>query len=139
MRIGAVASAANVSEQTLRYYERAGLLEPPKRSPNGYRDYGDDAVVLVRFIKRAQELGFSLDEARNLARLRGARSTSCQQVQQLAAEKIAEIERRIADLDSLRTELRGLVSTCHENPAPACPMLDALDADAAAHPAAPAR
>jgi Cu(I)-responsive transcriptional regulator len=127
MRIGAVAAAANVNEQTLRYYERAGLLPPPKRSANGYRDYPDDTVTLVRFIKRAQELGFSLEEARTLAGLRGDPASSCLQVRQLAANKLADIERRVADLSAMANELRALVTTCRESAAPACPILEALD------------
>ena len=135
MRIGAVAAAANVNEQTLRYYERAGLLPPPKRSANGYRDYPDEAVALVRFIKRAQELGFSLEEARTLSALRGDPTNSCRQVRQLAANKVADIERRIADLSAMSAELRALVSTCGSDDAPACPILEALDTRAVVAPA----
>lgn len=132
MRIGAVAAAANVNEQTLRYYERAGLLEPPTRSANGYRDYPDDTVTLVRFTKRAQELGFSLDEARTLSRLRSDPSKSCLKVRQLAADKVADIERRIADLSAMHADLSALVATCREQTVPACPILDALESAASA-------
>ena len=127
MRIGAVASAANVNEQTLRYYEREGLLPPPKRSANGYRDYPDDTVPLVRFIKRAQELGFSLEEARTLSFLRADPASSCLRVRELAVNKVADIERRIADLTAMGAQLRALVTTCRQNAAPACPILDAID------------
>jgi DNA-binding transcriptional MerR regulator len=126
MRIGAVAAAANVTEQTLRYYERAGLLQSPTRSPNGYRDYPAETVALVRFIKRAQELGFSLDEARSLASLRSAPGRNRLKARQLAADKLADIERRIADLRAIGEALRRLVTSCCESDAPACPILTAL-------------
>lgn len=128
MRIGAVAAAASVNEQTIRYYERAGLLQSPTRSPNGYRDYPEDTVALVRFIKRAQELGFSLEEASSLAGLRAAPSRNRLRARKLAAHKLAEIERKIADLSAIGDALRRLVTSCCETDALACPILVALGA-----------
>jgi MerR family transcriptional regulator, mercuric resistance operon regulatory protein len=129
MRIGAVAAAANVNEQTLRYYERAGLLQRPTRSPNGYRNYPEETVALVRFIKRAQEIGFSLDEARSLASLRIAPGRNRLEVRQLAADKLADIERKISDLTAIGDVLRQLVTSCCATDAPVCPILDALSTD----------
>ena len=127
MRIGAVAAAANVNEQTLRYYERSGLLQRPMRSPNGYRDYPEETVALVRFIKRAQELGFSLEEARDLASLRDAPGRNRLRARKLAADKLTDIERKIADLSAVGHALRELVTSCCETDAPACPILAALN------------
>ena len=126
MRIGAAAAAANVNEQTLRFYERAGLLQRPTRSPNGYRDYPEETVALVRFIKRAQELGFSLEEARSLSSLRSAPGRNRLQVRKLAEHKLADIDQKIADLTAIRAALRELVTSCCETDPPACPISDAL-------------
>jgi MerR family transcriptional regulator, mercuric resistance operon regulatory protein len=131
MRIGAVAAAANVNGQTLRFYERAGLLDRPRRSPNGYRDYPEDTVALVRFIKRAQDLGFSLQEAGSLSALRAAPGRRCRDARQLAASKLTDIDRRIADLSAIRAILRSLIRSCDDSGRlPACPILSALDATA---------
>jgi DNA-binding transcriptional MerR regulator len=127
MRIGAAAAAASVNEQTLRYYERAGLLQKPARLRNGYRDYSQETVALIRFIKRAQELGFSLQEAKALSDLRTAPDANRLRARTLAAEKLADIDRKIADLTAIRAVLRDLVASCCESDAPACPILDALN------------
>ena len=130
MRIGDVAAQANVNEQTLRYYERSGLLQPPGRTPNGYRDYPAHTVALVRFIKRAQELGFSLEDARALTELRSAPARNRLMVRAMADTKLHEVERKIADLSALRRALQQLVQSCCENDAPRCPILEALNGSA---------
>jgi len=101
-----------VNPQTLRYYERRGLLARPVRSAGGYRVYPPDAVRRVRFIKRAQELGFTLVEVQTLLELAGGGPDSCDQVRTLASEKIADLRRKIADLQILEAGLTRLVSTC---------------------------
>jgi MerR family mercuric resistance operon transcriptional regulator len=127
MRIGAVAAAANVNEQTLRFYERQGLLDAPARAANGYREYPPETVALVRFIKRAQELGFSLDDARLLSQLRSAPAQNRVRVRALADSKLREIDRKIADLQSLRRTLRNLVADCCASDPQHCVILEALD------------
>lgn len=130
MRIGAVAAAAEVNEQTLRFYEREGLVQPPRRLENGYRDYPDETVALVRFIKRAQELGFSLEDARVLTTLRRAPAHNRLRARELAAAKLLEVEQKLADLNALHTALRDLIETCCDSDSTRCPILEALDGSA---------
>src|SRR5438445_2537053 len=111
MRIGEVAAAAGVNIETLRYYERRGLLAEPDRSGVGYRSYPADAVEAVRFIKRAQRLGFSLAEIAELRALTTEPDT-CAAASSLAAAKIAELDGRIAELATIRASLEALVSIC---------------------------
>lgn len=127
MRIGAVATATQVNEHTLRYYEKEGLIQPPARSANGYREYPDDTVAVVRFIKRAQELGFSLDDAKALLSLRTAPGQNRLKVRELAITKVRDVEQRLADLSAIRSALLQLVNTCCQNEEPRCPILEALD------------
>lgn len=126
-----------MNAQTLRYYERRGLLAEPVRSPAGYRSYPPDAVRRVRFVKRAQELGFTLAEVRTLLHLAQGGPEGCDAVRELAAEKIADVGRRIADLENLKAGLTRLVATC-ERPRPDrdCPILLTVDAPAAGTPTA---
>jgi Hg(II)-responsive transcriptional regulator len=128
VRTSEVAAAAQVNAQTLRYYERRGLLADPVRSAAGYRAYPPDTVRRVRFIKRAQELGFTLTEVQTLLQLAQGGPEGCDAARDLAAEKIADIERRLADLENLRAGLTHLVATC-ERPRPDrdCPILLVLD------------
>src|SRR5215207_8802008 len=100
MRIGEVAAEAAVNIQTLRYYERVGLLPNPDRRPSGYRAYGRDTVRRVRFIKRAQELGFTLGEIGDLLALRERSASACEQVEGRASATLVRIEEKIRDLQS---------------------------------------
>jgi Cu(I)-responsive transcriptional regulator len=127
MWISQTARAAGVNAQTLRYYERRGLLPKPPRRGSGYREYPADAVRIVRFIKRAQELGFSLDEVEELVRLRGVRRGERQKVRAIAERKIADIEQKIAHLQSMREALDRLVVSCHHGAAADCPIIEALN------------
>jgi len=127
MLITQAAREAGVNTQTLRYYERRGLLPKPSRRGSGYREYTDDAVRLVRFIKRAQELGFSLDEVEALVRLRGVRRGDRHRVRAIAERKIADIERKIAQLQSMRAALQRLVDSCRGSGAAECPIVEALN------------
>ena len=132
MRIGEVASQAGVNIETLRYYERRGLLPEPDREASGYRRYQDESVRVVRFIKRAQELGFSLADIEELLRLADGGPASCREVRELAAAKIAEVERRIESLEAMRRSLVALVKTCHRR-APSsreCPLIESIEESA---------
>jgi Hg(II)-responsive transcriptional regulator len=128
MRIGAVAARAGVNPQTLRYYERRGILGEPKRSPSGYREYPTDTVRLIRFIKRAQELGFTLDEIEELIELRQTTPKRRAKVRELAAAKICDIDERLARLQAMRGALSTLVEGCACGAETlTCPILEALD------------
>jgi Cu(I)-responsive transcriptional regulator len=127
MLITQTAREAGVNTQTLRYYERRGLLPKPQRRGSGYREYTDNAVRLVRFIKRAQELGFSLEEVAALVRLRGVHRGERHRVRAIAERKIADIERKIAQLQSMRAALQRLVDSCRGSGAAECPIIEALN------------
>ena len=128
MRTSELAARAAVNPQTLRYYERRGLLAEPVRSPGGYRAYPDAAVRRVRFIKRAQELGFRLAEVETLLDLAEGGPDSCEKVRGLAEEKIADLGRRIADLQALQAGLARLTATCDlPRGQRECPILHELD------------
>lgn len=128
LRTGQVAARAGVNVQTLRYYERRGLLEEPARRPSGYREYPPDAVQLIRFIKRAQELGFTLGEVEDLLRLRGDRTASCSDVRAAAQAKIDDVDRKIRSLRAMKRALGVLVGSCRSDASiRECPILEALD------------
>lgn len=138
MTIGGMARAADVGVETIRFYERSGLLAPPPRTAAGHRRYGPDAVRRVRFIKRVQRLGFSLAEASELLALR-AEAVPCPEAERRARAKVAEIEERIADLTATKAALLDLVADCGTEGATACPVLrdGGLPRSAEAPPRAP--
>lgn len=128
LSIGQVARQAGVGVETVRFYEREGLLEEPMRRASGYRQYSQEAVIQIRFIKRAQQLGFSLKEIAELLALRVDGKTSCEQVKERAAAKLAEVERKMVELQRMRQALLQVASLCTgEGPSSRCPMLDALE------------
>jgi len=129
MWIGQTAREAGVNAQTLRYYERRGLLPQPNRRGSGYREYSDEAVRIVRFIKRAQELGFSLDKIEELVRLRGVKRAERQRVRAIAQRKIADIERKVERLQSMRHALEHLVDACERGGRAECQIVEALNGD----------
>jgi MerR family mercuric resistance operon transcriptional regulator len=127
MRTHEVADEAGVNAQTLRYYERRGLLAEPPRSPGGYRDYPASAVAVLRFVKRAQELGFSLAEVEELLALAEGGPESCDAARALAEAHMAELDRKIADLQRMRASLTTLVATCQRPRTDrTCPLLSAI-------------
>jgi Hg(II)-responsive transcriptional regulator len=127
MWITETAERAGVNVQTLRYYERRGLLPRPPRRSSGYREFPEDAVRVVRFIKRAQDLGFSLDEVEELLRLRRQPGRNRARIRAVADHKIRHIEQKIAELERMRKALRTLVQACHDGEALECPIIEALD------------
>ncbi len=130
MRIGEVAARAGVNVQTVRYYERRGILPPPPRSPSGYRQYGPDAVSRVRFVKRAQDLGFSLAEIQDLLGLRVEETSACSLVEARVREKIGQVERKIRELEGMKRVLEELVEACRaRRPTEECPILYSLEGD----------
>ena len=132
MRIGEVAQQAGVNVQTLRYYERRGLLPRPSRRPSGYREYSPGTARLVRFIKRAQELGFSLEDAAELIALRERPGRNRTAVRGVATRRVADIAGRIRRLTAMQKALEQLVSACECGATAECPIIDALDDDSIA-------
>ena len=127
LTIGRVARAAGVGIDTIRYYEREGLLPAPARRISGYRDYTPDAVTRLRFIRRAKELGFTLPEIRDLLALSGDRERGVRGVKQRAEARLAEIERRIRELKRVQRGLKNLIDACPGHGAlETCPILGAL-------------
>lgn len=130
MRIGEVASSAGVNVQTLRYYERRGLVLPTRRRGSGYREYGPEAAQRVRFIRRAQDLGFSLDEIGELLSLRDGPDPGMAEVRRVVQQRVAQIERRSRELGRMREALLELLARCERECAPRsarCVIVDALD------------
>lgn len=128
MLIGQVATAAAVNVQTLRYYERVGLLPRPARRASGYRTYPGDTVRRVRFIKRAQDLGFTLGEIADLLALRRQSVSACERAQTRAAATRDRIVEKMRDLERMRTGLAAYVTACsRRRPMADCPLLSALD------------
>ncbi len=128
LTISVLARAAGVNVETIRYYERRGLLPRPTKPTRGWRVYGDGALRLVRFVKRAQALGFTLDEIEEMLRLRkSASERTCARVSARAQAKIAEIDAKIEDLTAMRRVLGELAKTCHEATGERCPILDAFE------------
>ena len=129
-RIGAFARAAGVGVETVRFYEREGLLaEPPRRGAvhhRGYRLYGSEDLRRLRFIVRAKELGFTLKEIGALLALRAEGAGACEDVRAEAERHFADVEARLRDLTRIRNALRRLVEECAHSDA-ACPILDFLD------------
>jgi MerR family transcriptional regulator, copper efflux regulator len=130
MKIGEVAAGSSVNLQTIRYYEREGLLAKPPRLASGYRVFPGGTVRRVRFIKRSQELGFTLAEIRELLSLRVDRHRDRSEVRSLASAKIADIEKKIRGLTAMKAALNRLVDHCSgHGPAAECPILEALDSE----------
>jgi MerR family transcriptional regulator, copper efflux regulator len=128
LTIGTVAQRARVPLDTVRYYERRGLLPVPPRSASGYRQYPADAVRRVMFIKRAQALGFTLEEIAGLLALRHTPSGGCEAVERQAQAAMVRIDAKLSELTQMRGALARLATTCRSNHPPyECPMLAALD------------
>ena len=125
---GQVAKAGGVNIQTVRFYEREGLLPPPRRSASGYRQYTEDAVRIVTFVKRAQELGFTLREAKQLVRLRTLGPKRAEGAKAAAEAKLRDIDEKLRDLTAMRAALASLVDSCRRAGGTiTCPILEALE------------
>jgi DNA-binding transcriptional MerR regulator len=130
MRIGELAKQAGVNVQTLRYYERRGLVRPPSRSASGFRQYDDDAVRGIRFIRRAQDLGFTLVEIRDLLALWPDSAKACALVERRAGATVDRIEAKITDLRRMKRALTQYVAACRDRAVlQECPLLAGLGGD----------
>lgn len=128
MTIGQLAKETGVGVETIRFYERRGLIEEPSRRESGYREYSDDVPARVDFIKRAKELGFSLKEISELLSLRMDPETTCGDLKNRADQKISDVEDRIQALQKIRKALKRLASTCTGvGPQSECPIVAALE------------
>jgi Cu(I)-responsive transcriptional regulator len=124
--IGEVAAQTGVPAKTIRYYESTGLIPEAERAANGYRMYGERAVHLLRFVKRARDLGFSVDDVSNLLALWANDSRESSEVKKLAVAHLAEIDKKIDALEELRATMRTLIDCCHGDERPDCPILEDL-------------
>ncbi len=127
LTIGRLARAADVNVETIRYYQRRGLLEKPSRKEGGFRLYSPDVIRRVRFIKRAQALGFTLEEIGRLLLLED--TLECRKARDIAAGKLNKIDEKLADLSAIRNALAKLIRKCDSGYKPgACPIINALAA-----------
>lgn len=131
LTIGRVAAAAGVNVQTIRYYERRGLLPSPSRTPAGYRQYSGDAIDRLRFIRHAQELGFPLADVQELLALQVRRNVACTPVEKAVRRQIDRVQSKILSLRRIEQTLQQLASACAtRRPTTSCPILEALEEDA---------
>ena len=124
MTIGGLARATGVHVETIRYYQHCGLLPVPERTSGRVRRYGDDSIERLGFIRRAQEVGFTLKEVAELLRL--SQTPNCRGARGVAAQKLEQIEKRLADLQRMRKALRTLIAQCDAGVARACPIIESL-------------
>lgn len=128
LKVGELARKAGVNPQTIHYYERRGLLPKPPRTESNYRAYPEETVLRVRFVKRAQELGFTLKEIKELLSLRAAPRSRCGDVRGRAQLKLRDIDTRIRTLRAMRKALTKLIGECSGmGPVTQCPILEALE------------
>jgi MerR family mercuric resistance operon transcriptional regulator len=126
LTIGQLARRTGVNRETVRYYERIGLLDSPPRTASGYRRYRGEDVRRLIFIRRARDLGFSLDRVRTLLGLAAAPDRNCAEVRSVAIDHLAEIRGKLADLRRMERVLAELVAACGEGRQPACPLVEVL-------------
>ena len=128
MTIGQLAKKTGLNVQTIRYYERIGLIEKPDTNEAGYRIYPEKSVEVLRFIKHAKEIGFSLKQISEIFSIDNNKNNTCARVKKLAQEKVAEIDKRIYSLNLIRKELLSLISQCEVKKTGKgdCPMLNVL-------------
>lgn len=126
MTIGRLAREAGVNIETIRYYQRRGLLATPRKPVSGVRRYSSEMLTRLRFIRRAQELGFTLREITELLKLG---DSSCKETRAIAEHRLTDIEARIRDLQSMRDTLGKLIRTCRAGNRPPCPIIASLERD----------
>jgi Cu(I)-responsive transcriptional regulator len=126
MKIGKLANATATKVETVRYYERIGLLSPPARTSANYRAYGSEHLARLSFIRRARDLGFTLESVRELLTLSDDRSRSCEAVDSIARTHLTEVERKISDLKALRSELNRVVGACRHGTVADCKIIETL-------------
>ena len=126
LTIGDLGKATNTKVETVRYYERIGLLPKPPRSTGNYRTYGAAELNRLSFIRRARDLGFSLDQVRALLSLSDDRTCDCAGIDHIAKEHLREVDRKLADLTALRRELKAVIDSCDGGTVAECRIIEAL-------------
>jgi MerR family mercuric resistance operon transcriptional regulator len=124
--IGALSKGSGVKIETIRFYERIGILPKPPRSMGGHRVYGQDQLKRLTFVRRSRDLGFSLDEIRDLLQLVDGARYSCAEVKGITLNHLADVRRKLADLRRLERTLADVASKCRGGRVPECPVIDAL-------------
>lgn len=127
MKIGEASAASGVSQRMIRHYEKIGLIPRASRRDSGYRDYDDRDLNTLRFIRRARDLGFPIEEIGKLLALWQDRGRASAEVKKLALARAAELRRKAAELEEMRRSLEHLASTCHGDDRPDCPILGGLE------------
>lgn len=127
MKIGEASAASGISERMIRHYEKIGLVASPPRRDSGYRDYGNRDVHTLRFIGRARDLGFGIDEIRSLLALWNDRERSSADVKALALARAGELKRKEKELHAMRLSLEHLARSCHGDDRADCPIIDDLE------------
>lgn len=126
LTIGEMGKATNTKIETIRYYERIGLLPKPGRTASNYRNYGQAELGRLSFIRRSRDLGFSLDQVRALLGLSDDRSCDCAGIDRIANQHLLEVDRKIADLRALRRELKAVIDSCDGGTVAQCRIIEAL-------------
>ena len=126
MKIGELATATGTKVETIRYYEQSGLLPAPERTHGNYRNYGPDHLARLSFIRRARDLGFSIEQVRALLDLSDDRTRDSATVDHIASEQLREVDRKIADLTALRRELSAVIASCDGGTVAECRIIEAL-------------
>ncbi len=124
--IGLLSQRTGCNIETIRYYERVGLLATPTRSSGGHRMYNESHLMRLSFVRRARDLGFTLDEVRALLRLADERGRPCAEARDVAAGHLADVRAKIADLRKMERVLRDMVASCADGTLPDCPVIEAL-------------
>ncbi len=123
---GAVSALTGCNIETIRYYERIGLLPAPPRTQGGHRIYGEELIRRLHFIRRCRELGFTLDEVRNLLGLVDGNGYTCAEVQTMTLDHLESVRTKVADLKIIEKTLKQMVAQCKGDEVPECPIIDAL-------------
>lgn len=126
MKIGELAHATSTKVETVRYYENIGLLAAPARTAANYRSYGSEHLARLSFIRRARDLGFTLDAIRDLLALADDKARSCEAVDDIAGAHLSEVDRKISDLQALRSELGRLLGSCRRGTVADCKIIETL-------------
>jgi len=129
MKIGEVSKATGISQRMIRHYEKIGLIPAAARRDSGYRDYDDRDIHTLRFIGRARDLGFPIEEIRQLVALWNDRHRSSGDVKALALSRAAELKRKAEQLQEMRVALESLAARCHGDDRPDCPILGGLESE----------
>lgn len=128
--IGETSRRTGVNIETIRYYERIGVMPRPRRTEGGHRAYDDDQLKRLHFVRRGRELGFSLDEVRAMLRLVDDGALTCGEIHAMTVAHLADVKRKIADLRRLETVLEAMAAECSRGDIPDCPIIETMFGDA---------